>query len=58
VLDIHARFDVGSVVTSQGTVGSNLDFLQMRGTYTVTGHAGTRDVNFTAGRKRGDVSRK
>src|SRR5262249_44570880 len=43
-LDIRARFEVASVVTSQGTVGSNLDFLQMRGTYTVTGRAGGRDV--------------
>jgi hypothetical protein len=48
VLDIHARFDVGSVVTTQGTIGSGLDFLQMRGTYTVTGRAGDRAVNFTA----------
>jgi hypothetical protein len=47
-LDIRARFDVGSVVTSQGTIGSNLDFLQMRGTYTVSGRAGGRDVNFTS----------
>jgi hypothetical protein len=48
VLDVRARFDVGSVVTSRGTIGSNLDFLQMRGTYTVSGTAGDRPVNFTA----------
>jgi hypothetical protein len=48
VLDVHVRFEVGSVVTTRGTLGTGLDFLQMRGTYTVTGKAGDRQVNFTA----------
>ena len=48
VLDIRVRFDVGSVVTTRRTVGTELDFLQMRGTYTVSGKAGDRPVNFTA----------
>jgi hypothetical protein len=48
VLDVRARFEVASVVTTRGTLGSGLDFLQMRGTYTVTGTAGDRPVNFTA----------
>ncbi len=49
VLNVTARFDVGSVVTTQrGTLGAQLEFLQMRGTYTVTGKAGDRAINFTA----------
>lgn len=48
VLDLHARFDVSSVVTTSRSLGTDLDFLQMRGTYTVTGKAGDRAVNFTA----------
>jgi hypothetical protein len=51
LLDVHMRFDVASMVTtrmSQGMVSSGLDFLQMRGQYTVTGHAGERDINFIA----------
>ncbi len=48
VLDIRVRFDVGSVVTTSRTLGTELDFLQMRGTYTVSGTAGDRPVNFTA----------
>ena len=48
VLDLHARFDVGSVVTTRRSAGTELDFLQMRGTYTVTGKAGDRTINFTA----------
>jgi len=48
VLDIRVRFDVGSVVTTSRTLGTELDFLQMRGTYTVSGTAGDRAVNFTA----------
>jgi hypothetical protein len=45
------QFDVGSVVMTrmtQGTLSSGLSFLQMRGQYTVTGHAGEREINFTA----------
>ncbi len=48
VLDLHARFDVSSVVTTRRSAGTDLDFLQMRGTYTVSGKAGDRPVNFTA----------
>jgi hypothetical protein len=51
LLDVRMLFDVRSLVTtrmSQGVVSSGLNFLQMRGQYTVTGHAGERDINFTA----------
>ena len=48
VLNVHLRFDVGSAVTTRGTLGNGLDFLQMRGTYTVTGTAGGRAINFSA----------
>ena len=45
------RFDVGSVVTREwrrGRCRTALNFLQMRGQYTVTGQAGDRAINFTA----------
>jgi hypothetical protein len=45
------RFDVGSMVTTrmaQGTLSNGLNFLQMRGQYTVTGQAGDRAIDFTA----------
>ena len=48
-LDIEVRFDVESVTTrSRGLVmlRSDLDFLQMRGTYTVTGRAATGCCRF------------
>ena len=32
----------------QGVFGRGLDFLQLRGTYRVSGRAGPRDVEFTA----------
>jgi hypothetical protein len=51
VLDVRMQFDVGSVVLtpmSQGTIANGLSFLQMRGQYAVTGHAGEREINFTA----------
>jgi hypothetical protein len=51
LLDVHMRFDVGSMVTTrmaQGTLSNGLDFLQMRGQYTVTGQAGDRAIDFTA----------
>jgi len=51
LLDVHLRFDVGSVVMTrmaQGPLGSGINFLQMRGQYTVTGQAGERAVEFTA----------
>ena len=47
-LRLQLRFDVESFVTTQGTIGSNLDFLQMRGRYAVSGRAGGRDIAFTA----------
>jgi len=51
LLNVRMQFDVGSVVMTQltqGTFTNGLSFLQMRGQYTVTGHAGERDINFTA----------
>jgi len=51
LLDVRMQFDVGSVVMTQmtqGTLSTGLNFLQMRGQYTVTGHAGERDINFVA----------
>jgi hypothetical protein len=50
-LDVTLRFDVASAVTSrmqQGLPGRAVDFLQLRGTYTVKGRAGTRTFDFTA----------
>jgi hypothetical protein len=58
-LNVQIRFDVESAVTTRGTgsaspaassgpLGSGLDFLQLRGTYTVTGNAGRRTLNFSA----------
>jgi hypothetical protein len=50
-LELQLQFDVASAVTTpmaQGPMASGLDFLQMRGQYTVSGHAGGRDVRFTA----------
>jgi len=51
LLDVRIRFDVASMVTTrmtQGTLPTNLNFLQMRGQYTVNGTAGDRDINFSA----------
>jgi hypothetical protein len=50
-LDLSVRFDVASSITTrmtQGAPGSGLDFLQMRGRYTVRGSAATRALDFTA----------
>jgi hypothetical protein len=51
-LDLQVSFAVESTVTTpaggSGPRSSGLDFLQMRGTYTVTGRAGTRQLQFTA----------
>jgi hypothetical protein len=50
-LDLDLRFDVGSAVTThmaQGPLANGVDFIQMRGQYTVTGRAGTREIRFTA----------
>ncbi len=51
LLDVTMRFDVDSMVTTrtaQGTLANGLNFLQMRGRYTVNGHAGDRAIEFTA----------
>ena len=50
-LDVTLRFIVESAVTTpmtQGALANDLDFLQMRGEYTVTGRAGTRTLAFTS----------
>ena len=50
-LDIDLRFDVASAVTThmaQGPLANGVDFLQMRGQYTVSGRAGSREIKFTA----------
>jgi hypothetical protein len=50
-LDLDLRFDVASAVTTrmaQGALANGVDFLQMRGHYTVTGRAGSREIRFTA----------
>ena len=50
-LNVTARFDVDSAVTSraqQGPIANQLQFLQLRGRYTVNGTAGTRTFQFTA----------
>ena len=50
-LDVDLRFDVASAVTShmeQGPLANGVDFLQMRGQYTVNGRAGSREIAFTA----------
>jgi hypothetical protein len=50
-LDLTMRFAVASAVTThmaQGPLANGVDFLQLRGTYTVSGRAGGREVNFTA----------
>ena len=53
LLDLTLRFDVESRVVTPGTPGAGgqqgrLDFLQMRGTYVVSGHAAGRQLNFSA----------
>ncbi len=51
LLDVHLKFDVGSVVMTkmaQGPAASGVHFLQMRGQYTVTGQAGEQAVDFSA----------
>jgi hypothetical protein len=50
-MDLQFQFDVGSAVTTRlarPPLNSGLDFLQMRGEYTVRGRAGQRDIRFTA----------
>jgi hypothetical protein len=50
-LDVHVQFDAeSSTLTRMGQrgLGSGLDFLQLRGRYTVSGRAGTKRIEFTA----------
>ena len=50
-IDLTLRFDVASAVTThmaQGPLANGVDFLQLRGDYTVSGRAGGRDVTFSA----------
>src|SRR5262245_22631007 len=50
-LDLELTFDVTSTVSTRmnnGVLGDGLNFLQMRGKYTVTGRAGARQFNFSA----------
>jgi hypothetical protein len=50
-LDVSAEFTVTSVVSTQsqqGPLANQVDFLQLRGRYTVKGFAGDRPVQFTA----------
>jgi hypothetical protein len=49
-LTLDLRFDVASTVTSRmtGALANGVNFLQMRGQYTVSGHAGSREIAFTA----------
>lgn len=50
-VNLEVRFDATSAVTNRAAGplnGSGLDFLQLRGTYTVTGRAADRDLNFSA----------
>ena len=51
-LDVELRFDVESAVTTSavgsGPLANGLDFLQLRGTYAVEGHAGSRTLKFSA----------
>jgi hypothetical protein len=50
-LEVDLRFDVASAVTThmaQGPLAKGIDFLQMRGEYTVSGRAGSREIQFRA----------
>ena len=50
-LEVQLRFEAASAVTTsmaQGPLASRLDFLQLRGEYTVSGRAGDQPLNFTA----------
>ena len=50
-VDLSMRFAIGSSVTThmaQGPLANGVDFLQMRGTYTVRGRAGDREIDFSA----------
>lgn len=50
-IDLTMHFDVASAVVThmaQGPLANGVDFLQLRGEYTVHGRAGGRDLNFSA----------
>lgn len=50
-IDLRLRFAVGSMETTamtEGPMANGVNFLQMRGTYDVSGRAGTRQFMFTA----------
>ena len=51
-IDLELRFEVESAVTTSaagsGPLGNGLDFLQLRGNYTVEGRVGSRMLKFTA----------
>ena len=50
-LELQFQFDVESAITTrmaEPPLNSGLDFLQMRGQYSVAGRAGGRDIRFTA----------
>jgi hypothetical protein len=50
-MDLEFQFEVESAITTrmaQPPLNSGLNFLQMRGAYTVSGRAGERDIRFTA----------
>ena len=49
-LTLDLRFDVASTETNRmtGALANDVNFLQMRGQYTVSGRAGDRDLEFTA----------
>ncbi len=50
-MDVRVRFDVASAVTTRmngGRMGGGVNFLQLQGRYTVTGHAGSQALDFTA----------
>jgi hypothetical protein len=50
-LELQFQFDVGSAITTrmaEPPLNSGLDFLQMRGQYSVTGRAGAREIHFSA----------
>jgi hypothetical protein len=49
-LTLDLRFDIASTVTSRmtGALVNGVNFLQMRGQYTVSGYAGSREIAFTA----------
>lgn len=50
-MNLTMRFDVGSAVVThmaQGPLANGVDFLQLRGGYTVSGRVGGRDLHFSA----------